>query len=286
MKTFYLQGQTESKKHGKTTSGAQPPQTKGTAMSFGFKKKLLYSTSGAKKHEEKERQRQQLSAEITATDKSAGSDSNNSFTSHASANGSLNQSDDNGNTTASVDTSSESRDSKRLSTPKLTPPRKESTGGPYRSIRFGFRQANAVRPASTGLNPTVATYENASNNNNGNHIDWSIFKNKVPNIFFFFCQSKIHHQPPHKSLVCTNLKFSLLFQSNHDRRVRTTHCARTQHRRRHPNNNQRCISKPPPTNRCHRHPKPQQQQMHRLITHTRVRQAPTTTSSFKDSIRK
>lgn len=175
-----MQGQSESKKNGKNTNGAQPPQTKGTAMSFGFKKKLLYSTSGAKKSEEKERQRLQLaSAEVPTSDKSAGSDSTNSFSSNASAHDSLNQSDDNGNTThnAPVDTSPESRDTKKLGTPKLTPPRKESTGGPYRSIRFGFRQANAVRPASTGLNPTVATYENASNNNNGNPIQWPIFKN-------------------------------------------------------------------------------------------------------------
>lgn len=137
-------------------------------MSFGFKKKLLYSTSGAKKSEEKERQRLQLAAEVPPNEKSTNSESNNSYTSNASTNGSLNQSDDNGNTTASIDTSTESRNSKRSSTPKLTPPRKESTGGPYRSIRFGFRQGNAVRPASTGLNPSVTTYDNASNNNGNN----------------------------------------------------------------------------------------------------------------------
>lgn len=50
-------------------------------------------------------------------------------------------------------------------TPRLTPPRKESTGAPYRSIRFGFRQGNIVRPASVGLKPTDTTYETASNNN-------------------------------------------------------------------------------------------------------------------------
>lgn len=48
-------------------------------------------------------------------------------------------------------------------TPRLTPPRKESTGAPYRSIRFGFRQANVVRPASTGLNPKNC--DTVSNNN-------------------------------------------------------------------------------------------------------------------------
>lgn len=50
-------------------------------------------------------------------------------------------------------------------TPRLTPPRKESTGGPYRSIRFGFRQANVVRPASTGLNPKMTNCDTVSNNN-------------------------------------------------------------------------------------------------------------------------
>lgn len=169
LKNICLQGQSESKKHGKSTNGAQVPQTKGTAMSFGFKKKLLYSTSGSKKSDEKERQRAQQIAEESANDKSGTSESTNSSTSNASANASLNQSDDNGNTTAPTDTSSEVREPKRLSTPKLTPPRKESTGGPYRSIRFGYRQANAVRPASTGLSPTMVNYENVSNNN-GNPI--------------------------------------------------------------------------------------------------------------------
>lgn len=51
------------------------------------------------------------------------------------------------------------------STPRLTPPKKESQGVPYRSIRFGFRQGNTVRPASVGLNPRVAHYESVSNNN-------------------------------------------------------------------------------------------------------------------------
>lgn len=171
-----MQGQSESKKHAKcangSTAAAAAPQTKGTAMSFGFKKKLLYSTSGAKRSQEKERQRLQFAAdEVAATnDRSNRSDSASSNASAASI--SLNQSDDNGNTTATFDTSAATsrreESSKRQGTPKLTPPRKESTGAPYRSIRFGFRQTNAVRPASTGLHPTVATFENVSNNNNNN----------------------------------------------------------------------------------------------------------------------
>lgn len=50
-------------------------------------------------------------------------------------------------------------------TPRLTPPRKESTGAPYRSIRFGFRHANVVRPASTGLNPKITDCDTGPNNN-------------------------------------------------------------------------------------------------------------------------
>lgn len=42
---FNLKGQTESKNHSKRSSG---PETKGTAMSFGFKKKLLPSNKGKK----------------------------------------------------------------------------------------------------------------------------------------------------------------------------------------------------------------------------------------------
>lgn len=59
------------------------------------------------------------------------------------------------------------------STPRLSPPKKESTGGPYRSTRFGFR---LNRPASTGISVSknVST-ENVINNNhseskiNGKH---------------------------------------------------------------------------------------------------------------------
>lgn len=160
---LYPQGQTESKKNGKATNSGRP-ETKGTAMSFGFKKKLLYSTAGSKKAEAKERERIQLAAEGATNNRSADTSSGSSNASSAGG-PNHNQSDDNGNTAASIETLNESRESTGRSTPRLTPPRKESTGAPYRSIRFGFRQANVVRPASTGLNPTVATYENVSNNN-------------------------------------------------------------------------------------------------------------------------
>lgn len=59
------------------------------------------------------------------------------------------------------------------STPRLSPPKKESTGGPYRSTRFGFR---LNRPASTGISVSKnVSSENVINNNhseskiNGKH---------------------------------------------------------------------------------------------------------------------
>lgn len=49
------------------------------------------------------------------------------------------------------------------STPRLSPPKKEAAGAPYRSTRFGFR---LNRPASTGLTaPKNASCENVVNNN-------------------------------------------------------------------------------------------------------------------------
>lgn len=63
------------------------------------------------------------------------------------------------------------KDSTGRSTPRLTPPKKESSGGPYRSTRFGFRKSNIIRPASTGITSTkISNYDNVANNNN-NKVD-------------------------------------------------------------------------------------------------------------------
>lgn len=49
------------------------------------------------------------------------------------------------------------------STPRLSPPKKESAGAPYRSTRFGFRLS---RPASTGISaPKNSSCDNFVNNN-------------------------------------------------------------------------------------------------------------------------
>lgn len=52
------------------------------------------------------------------------------------------------------------------STPTVVAPKKESSGVPYRSTRFGFRKANLVRPSSTGLPLKVTHFDNITNNNN------------------------------------------------------------------------------------------------------------------------
>lgn len=122
-------------------------------MSFGFKKKLLHSAgsggASGKKANAKERERQRQ-AEADADAETAAA---------VAAAAVVIDGDNNGNTDAPAG----------RTTPRLTPPRKESNGGPYRSIRFGFRQSNVVRPASTGLHPSpqAASHnnDNASNNN-------------------------------------------------------------------------------------------------------------------------
>ncbi|XP_049538710.1 mucin-19 isoform X2 [Anopheles darlingi] len=61
------------------------------------------------------------------------------------------------------------------STPRLQPAKKDSHGAPYRSNRFGFRTNNIVRPASAGLQPRVVAnepdkhYSSSTNNNNNNN---------------------------------------------------------------------------------------------------------------------
>lgn len=55
------------------------------------------------------------------------------------------------------------------STPRLSPPKKEATGAPYRSTRFGFRKSSTNRPSSTGI--TAQKLSSCDNVTNNNHID-------------------------------------------------------------------------------------------------------------------
>lgn len=55
-------------------------------------------------------------------------------------------------------------------TPRLAAPRKEQSGQSYRSTRFGFRHANAIRPTTSGPQPKVTDFDYcpATDRNNNN----------------------------------------------------------------------------------------------------------------------
>ncbi|KAL5291298.1 hypothetical protein ACFFRR_010605 [Megaselia abdita] len=122
-------GQSESKKSSKKSS----TETKGTAMSFGFRKKISNITPKKKKKNGIEEEM------VTESSKVIGNTST----------GDLN--DKNGN----------------FGVPKES----TSTSG-AKANRFGFRAAYSVRPASTGITPKVADFsevnENMENNNYNN----------------------------------------------------------------------------------------------------------------------
>lgn len=73
-------------------------------------------------------------------------------------------------------------------TSRLVAPRKELSGQSYRSNRFGFRQANIVRPTNTGLQPKVSDFQDQNNNNPvGGKFKFKLnkFKNQIININLF-----------------------------------------------------------------------------------------------------
>lgn len=143
------QGQTESKKLSKQQRAAGI-ETKGTAMSFGFKKKLLPSN---KKHDNANHGAKEKEAETLTT-------ANANYLDSRTDNGG----DDNGNNNGYA--AGDEQNATGRSTPTVVAPKKESSGVPYRSTRFGFRKANIVRPSSTGLPLKVTHFDNIANNNN------------------------------------------------------------------------------------------------------------------------
>ncbi|CAO1340147.1 unnamed protein product [Diamesa serratosioi] len=158
------EGQSESKKSAKKGSG---PQTKGTAMSFGFKKKIQGTSSKKQNNNvnnsfEKEKEMgmydQQTATIITNHNVIKDEQYNNLITA---------SDDDNGNT--GLDKEATGR-----STPRLQPPKRDQLVGGVingRSNRFGFRQ-NTVRPASVGLTPKINDFdENVLNNNDASVTD-------------------------------------------------------------------------------------------------------------------
>ncbi|XP_058836501.1 uncharacterized protein LOC131693044 isoform X3 [Topomyia yanbarensis] len=193
-------GQSESKKSSKKAVAGL--ETKGTAMSFGFKKYKVHQTSGANSKlpgptngidgttngpgpgtgtfkkvgvingnnlygggSEKERAAERDNATVISNPGVDGifSDKNGNMGSTELIN------DDNGKTNG-------------RSTPRLQPPKKDTYGAPYRNNRFGFRTSNVVRPASVGLQPkTIADYDkqHSTNNNNNNNNNQTNNNNNV-----------------------------------------------------------------------------------------------------------
>ncbi|XP_055315755.1 putative uncharacterized protein DDB_G0277255 isoform X5 [Sitodiplosis mosellana] len=129
------EGQTESKKRSRSV------ETRGTAMSFGFKKKLP------------SQKRSTLTADGAQLKDNSLNSTNNLKTDNACC---IGNNDNNGNSVESIESLSDTG----RSTPRLSPPKKEAAGAPYRSTRFGFR---LNRPASTV--PKNSSCENVVNNN-------------------------------------------------------------------------------------------------------------------------
>ncbi|XP_062552564.1 uncharacterized protein LOC134217768 isoform X4 [Armigeres subalbatus] len=179
---FINVGQSESKKSSKKAAGLE---TKGTAMSFGFKKhKVHQSTAGSKLPVAigdgtgpgsgtgtLKKPTQTTTASNgnhlyggLETEKAVERD-NATVISNPGVDGIF--SDKNGNMDQTDDGATKSTG---RSTPRLQPPKKDSHGAPYRNNRFGFRSTNVVRPASAGLQPKTITidYDKQHSNNNNN----------------------------------------------------------------------------------------------------------------------
>ncbi|XP_035791532.1 uncharacterized protein LOC118466393 isoform X4 [Anopheles albimanus] len=97
-------------------------------------------------------------------------------------------SDQNGNTGSVESVEDGGRTGGGRSTPRLQPAKKDSHGAPYRSNRFGFRTNNIVRPASAGLQPRVVANEldkhySSSNNNNNNNNNVHPNNNNNNNVY-------------------------------------------------------------------------------------------------------
>ncbi|XP_055703368.1 uncharacterized protein LOC129801922 isoform X4 [Phlebotomus papatasi] len=147
------EGQSESKKNSKKERANGSVETKGTAMSFGFRKKSA-PTGGKKNGNVSTKEKEKITGEDMAV---------TVIGNRSVLKSNLIENDKNGNS-GSRDSLDEAIQTGR-STPRLSAPKKEIAGTNYRSNRFGFRQSNVVRPASTGLTPKIAEFDSNSNNN-------------------------------------------------------------------------------------------------------------------------
>ncbi|XP_055538797.1 serine-rich adhesin for platelets isoform X3 [Wyeomyia smithii] len=199
-------GQSESKKSSKKAAAGL--ETKGTAMSFGFKKHKVHQSGAGGK----------LPGALGGTDgqtviPGSVSGTGGSFKKVGATNGNHLYggagsekekatekdnatvisnpgvegifSDKNGNmgSTDTIDDSSAKTNNGR-STPRLQPPKKDSYGAPYRNNRFGFRSTNVVRPASVGLQPkSIADYDKQHSSNNNNNTIHANKNNNNNNVY-------------------------------------------------------------------------------------------------------
>lgn len=219
-------GQSESKKASKKAAAAAAAadglHTKGTAMSFGFKKHKVHQSGGTIGATGKLAPNggAKVGGTGTATETAVPGAVANQIKKF-NANGNLLPgtalerekaerelvqatvitnpgvdavlSDKNGNT-GSIDSVDDTggngggrNSSTGRSTPRLQPAKKDSHGAPYRSNRFGFRTNNIVRPASVGLQPRVANGDfdkhSANNNNNNNNNNIHTTNNNSNNVY-------------------------------------------------------------------------------------------------------
>ncbi|XP_036219904.2 serine-rich adhesin for platelets isoform X4 [Bactrocera oleae] len=201
----YMKGQAESKRHSKkhggttnaiTGTGVGAIETKGTAMSFGFRKKLNTTPKKFKKLLEAGvggmtggdgKRKQDKCNNITATTRDDNTPSEDNEKRATVIDGahygetitSAQQQDDNGNAELLAKVHFEKMGAAAATTQRSNQATAAGGGAPFSDLpgvasRFGYRGGNIVRPASAGLTQHyhIEVQENAENNNtcgnNGN----------------------------------------------------------------------------------------------------------------------
>ncbi|XP_070502044.1 serine-rich adhesin for platelets isoform X2 [Chironomus tepperi] len=154
------EGQSESKKT--SNKKMHGPETRGTSMSFGFKKKAYSATS--KKQQQNIANNNNVNVNREKDEKSTIISNHNVI--NAEQNNLIITGDDNGNSTNTETIHDKEMGTARTTSPAKLQPAKRDQILVGRSNRFGFRQ-NVVRPTS-GITPKFNEYDNVNNNNNNN----------------------------------------------------------------------------------------------------------------------
>ncbi|CRL00117.1 CLUMA_CG013398, isoform A [Clunio marinus] len=162
---YEYEGQSESKKSSKKMSG---PETKGTSISFGFKKKNYSSSASNKKFNAANNNN---GNDGTKSEKKTATIISNHNVIKAEQNHLIITSDDNGNNNNPAETNNSDKETTGRTTPRLQPPKRDQTQtSNARGNRFGFRQ-NVVRPAAAGITPKFNEYDKLNNNSdNGGNV--------------------------------------------------------------------------------------------------------------------